>query len=137
MRMNPPVKLFPLESKISSSSLNDQNMYSKILKESVEERKIEKEKKKSWISDKSFKILDKKIKALRQNESEKVKEIGKELRRNLRKDRRKRVNDVSIKIEKELKGNNVIEAYDILRGWYKKVSGRSEKPSLEDLTSKS
>ena len=73
---------------------------------------------------------------MRQNESEKVKEIGKELRRNLRKDRRKRVNDVSIKIEKELKGNNVIEAYDILRGWYKKFSGRSEKPSLEDLASK-
>ena len=101
MRMNPPAKLFPPESKISSSSLNDQNMCLKILKESVEERKIEKEKKKSWISDETFEILNKKIKALRQNESEKVKEIGKELRRNLRKDRRKRVNDVSIKIEKE------------------------------------
>ena len=118
--MNPPVKLFPPESKISSSSLNDQNMYLKILKESVEETKIEKEKKKSWISDETFEILNKKIKALRQNESEKVKEIGKELRRNLRKDRRKRVNDVSIKIEKELKGNNVVEAYDILQSWYKK-----------------
>ena len=43
MRMNPPVKLFPPESKISSSSLNDQNMYLKILKESMEETKIEKE----------------------------------------------------------------------------------------------
>ena len=56
MKMNPPAKLFPPESKISSSSLNDQNMYLKILKESVEERKIEKEKKKSWISDKTFEI---------------------------------------------------------------------------------
>ena len=35
-----------------------------------------------------------------------------------------------------MKENNVIEAYGILQSWYKEFSGRSEKPSLEDLALK-
>ena len=44
--------------------------------------------------------------------------------------------EVSTKIEEELRTNNVVEAYDILKGWYKKFLGRSERPSSEDLNSK-
>ena len=80
--------------------------------------------------------MNRKIKALRQNDSEKIKQLGKDSRKSLRKDRRNRVNEVSTKIEEELKRNNVVEAYDILKSWYKKFSGRSERPSLEDLASK-
>ena len=135
MRMKPLVTLFPPRSKVSNSQ-NDQNEYLRIIKESIEEDQKGKEKKKSWISEETYGVLNRKIKALRQNDSEKIKQLGKELRRSLRKDRRNRVNEVSTKIEEELKRNNVVEAYDILQSWYKKFSGRSERPSLEDLASK-
>ena len=46
------------------------------------------------------------------------------------------MNEISTKIEEELRRNNVVEAYDILKGWYKKFLGRSKRPSLEDLASK-
>ena len=46
------------------------------------------------------------------------------------------MNEVSTRIEEKLRRNNVVEVYDILRGWYKKFSGRSERPSLEDLSLK-
>ena len=46
------------------------------------------------------------------------------------------MNETSTRIEEELRKNNVVGAYDILRGWYKKFLGRSERPSPEDLASK-
>ena len=135
MRMKPLVTLFPPRSKVSNSQ-NDQNEYLRIIKESIEEDQKGREKKKSWISEETYGVLNRKVKALRQTDLEKIKQLGKELRRSLRKDRRNRVNEVSTKIEEELKRNNVVKAYDILRSWYKKFSGRSERPSLEDLASK-
>ena len=54
----------------------------------------------------------------------------------MRKDRRNRVNEISTQIEKQLKENNITETYSILQSWYKEFSGRSEKPSLEDLAVK-
>ena len=135
MRMKPSVTLFSPRSKVSNSQ-NDQNEYLRIIKESIEEDQKGREKKKSWVSEETYGVLNRKIKALRQNDLEKIKQLGKELRRSLRKDRRNRVNEVSTKIEEELKRNNVVEAYNILRSWYKKFSGRSERPSLEDLASK-
>ena len=97
---------------------------------------MEKKEKKSWISEETFKLLNRKVKALRQNDSDAVKKIQKELRRNLRKDRRNRVNEISTQIKKQLKENNITEAYGILQSWYKEFLGRSEKPSLEDLAVK-
>ena len=35
-----------------------------------------------------------------------------------------------------MKEHNVIEAYNILRCWYKKISGQSDKPLPDDLASK-
>ena len=62
--------------------------------------------------------------------------LNKELRRSLRKDRRNRVNKVSEEIERKLEENNIVEAYNILCGWYKKFSGKNNKPSPDDLKSK-
>ena len=61
IRVKPPATLFPPESKISNSQ-NDQNEYLRIIKESIEERKKEKKEKKSWISEETFKIMNKKSK---------------------------------------------------------------------------
>ena len=135
MRMKPSVTLFPPKSKVSNSR-DEQNENLRIIKESIEEDQKGKEKKKSWISEKTYGVLRRKVKALRQNDSEKIRQLGKELRRSLRKDRRNRIKETSTRIEEELRKKNVVGAYDILRGWYKKFSGRSERPSLEDLASK-
>ena len=62
--------------------------------------------------------------------------LNKELRRSLRKDRRNRVNKVSEEIERKLEENNIVEAYNILCGWYKKFLGKNNKPSPDDLKSK-
>ena len=64
MRMKPPVKLFPPESKISSNSLNDQNMLLKSIMESMNKEKKSRKEKESWISEKTYKILSSKVKAL-------------------------------------------------------------------------
>ena len=135
MRTKPSVNLFPPKSKVSNSQ-DDQNEHLRVIKESIDEDQKRKEKKKSWISEETYRILARKIKALRQNNLEKIKQLGKELRRSLRRDRRNRVNEVSTRIEEELRRNNVVEAYDILKGWYKKFLGRSKRPSSEDLASK-
>ena len=62
--MKPLVALFPPKPKVSNSQ-NDQNEYLRIIKESIEEGKMEKKEKKSWISEATFKILNRKVKALR------------------------------------------------------------------------
>ena len=64
MRIKPQVKLFPPESKISSSSLNDQNMLFKSIMESMNKEKKSRKEKESWISEKTYKILSSKVKAL-------------------------------------------------------------------------
>ena len=114
-RQNLPVTLFPTQEK--SKIGHSQNELLRIIKENIEEGKKNKKGKKLWISERTYKILNSKVNALRQNDSGKVKELGKEVRRSLRKDRRNLVNEISKEIEEKLKEHNVIEAYNILRCW--------------------
>ena len=87
----------------------------------------------SWISEDTFRLVRLKSRALRTNDSEEVNRLGKELRRSLRKDRRNRVWKVSVTIEEKLKANDIIGAFDILKHWYKKFTGKALKPSPIDL----
>ena len=59
--------------------------------------------------------------------------MSKELRRSLRRDRRKRVWNVSKFIEERLDVGDVIGAFDVLKNWYKKFTGKNMKPSVGDL----
>ena len=88
---------------------------------------------KSWISDETFKLVRLKSIVLRRNNQEEVRRLGKELRRNLRQDRRKRVWNVSVLIEERLEARDVIGACDALKNWYKNVTGKTLKPSKIDL----
>ena len=87
----------------------------------------------SWISKETFDLLDKKVKALRENDTEGTKIFGKEVRKSLRKDRRARINKVSEEVEMKLQDRDIIGAFEIIRKWYQKYSGITMEPLDEDL----
>ena len=53
--------------------------------------KKEEERKKSWILERTFELFAQKSKALRRNNSSRVKTLGKEVRKSLRLDRKRRI----------------------------------------------
>ena len=126
-RTTPPVDLFTEDS--------EQN---KMLQELTELSKEERAKPtppadKSWISNMTFQAMQKKTAALKEGKSEEVHRLGKEVRRNLRRDRRQRIGKVADHIENHLKKKDIIGAYDTLRHWYRKFTGRAPKPSVVKL----
>ena len=118
-RQKPPVTLFPSQRDKKRVDESPNELLRSIM-ESISEEKKRRREKKSRILDKTYEMLSSKVKALRQNNSEQVKILNKELRRSLRKDRRNRVNKISEEIERNLEDNNIVEAYGILHCWYKK-----------------
>jgi len=87
----------------------------------------------SWISKETFDLVRAKSKALRKNRSEEVQQLGKELRRSLRMDRRRRIWNVSVYIEERLLAGDVVGAFNRLKHWYRKFTGRVLKPSPVEL----
>jgi len=86
----------------------------------------------SWISDATWTLIDQKASARRNKDPSKAKEIAKELRRSLKKDRQNRINKVADEIESYLVSKRTKEAFQKLQGWYKKRSGRPPKPTFGD-----
>ena len=82
----------------------------------------------SWISERTFDLVRKKSRALRKGDAEEIKRLGKELRCSLRQDRRKRVWDVSIFIEERIGVGDIIGAFDVLKNWYRKFTGKALRP---------
>ena len=70
---------------------------------------------------------------MRLSDSEGVIRLGKQLRRSLRRDRRNRIWKVSESIEEKIQVDDIIGAFDILKYWYKKFTGKVLKPSPTDL----
>jgi len=99
----------------------------------LEKQQQPKAKDRSWISEETFGFLEKKSRALRNGNSELVKSLGKELRRSLRKDRRRRIEKTSKAVEERLNGGDITGAFDLLRNWYKKFTGKVMKPSKEEI----
>ena len=77
--------------------------------------------------------MSKKANARRERNSQLANDLSKQLKRSLRADRRRRIFDASIEIERDLRTGDIVGAYDKLRAWYKKFSGRSEKPTRVDM----
>ena len=126
-RTTPPINLF-----------TDDSTSDNLLKELTELSKEERDKPtppqdKSWISDVTFQSMKKKSAALKEGKSDEVQRLGKEVRRNLRRDRRQRIGKVADHIENHMKRNDIIGAYDTLRHWYRKFTGRAPKPSVVKL----
>ena len=99
------------------------------LQKSLDEGKTEEKVNCSWISKATFNLLKKKAKALRNGNTEDTKTLGKELQRSLRKDRRDQINKVSNLIENQLNEGNIIGAFEHLKHWYRKFTGKPLKPS--------
>ena len=67
-----------------------------------------------WISERTLKLGKEKAAAMKKGQEHLVRFISKEIRKNLRKDRKERIRKVAVEIEKRMKGNNVLGAYHIL-----------------------
>jgi hypothetical protein len=61
-----------------------------------------------------------------------AKEISKQLRKSLKRDRQNRSNKIAEEIEACLVNDNVKEAYGKLQGWYKQRTGHVPKPTYKD-----
>ena len=105
----------------------------KELKEAVKTEKQQSKKDRSWISERAFRLLREKVKALRNNDQDLIRNKGREVRRSLRQDRRERIRKVSVEIEQKLEKEDIIGAFDTLKHWYKKFLGIALKPLEEDL----
>jgi len=64
---------------------------------------------------------------------DKIKDLGRRIRKGLRSDRRQRMERVSDEIQSHLVAGRVHEAYATLRTWYKDVGARASKPVWRDL----
>ena len=127
-RSTPPVELFALDS--TDGPFETDKRIKELQDALVEEKRDKKDR--SWISENSFSLLRKKATALRRG-APATKDIGRELRRSLRQDRRKRIQRTAEEIEAKLADGDIIEAFAILRHWYRKFTGRALKPCHADL----
>ena len=129
-RKSAGVKIF---GKDKTEESTETNKLMKELKEAVKTEKQQSKKDRSWISERTFKLLREKVKALRNNDQDLIRDKGREVRRSLRQDRRERIRKVSAEIEQKLEKEDIIGAFDTLKHWYKKFSGIALKPLEEDL----
>ena len=76
---------FPLQYPLSQNDVRFQHL--KEYKNEIED--LPKQRDKSWISRRTWKLIDKRVRAVRWHQSEElIKDYGKEIRKSLRKDRR-------------------------------------------------
>ena len=62
-----------------------------------------------------------------------IHKLGREKRRLLRRDRRRRATGVSLLACSYLEAGDIRNAYDVIRGWYRKRGGHTPKPTIHDL----
>ena len=104
------------------------------LKEEKELPDPRKQRDRSWISKRTWTLIDKKVHAIRwRYPSDVIRDYGKDIRKSLRKDRRQRAERVSRQIEQKLTSRDIRGAYDLLRGWYRRTGGKPPRPTRKDL----
>lgn len=86
----------------------------------------------SWIALDTWILINKKAEARRCGRTEYMKQLGKSIRRHLQRDRNTRIGKTAIEIEELLNNNLTREAYARLRYWYKNVSEKPSKPTLQE-----
>jgi hypothetical protein len=88
----------------------------------------------SWISKRTWDLIDKRIKAVRWHRAETIiRDYSKEIRKSLRKDRRQRAYRVSRQIEQKITAGNIRGAYNLLHGWYRDRRSKPPRPTRQDL----
>jgi hypothetical protein len=105
----------------------------------------------SWISSDTWRFIDRRAELRRKhlfsnpiqisqvepeegiNYEQEIRNLSKEIRRLLRRDRRLRADKVSRDIESHLASGNLRAAYHSLSAWYKDRGGRILRPTIHDL----
>jgi hypothetical protein len=93
-------------------------------------RKVE-DRKQSWISLETWKLIDQKVSARRHRKTNLCKVLRKKIRKSLKKDREERCEKAAKEIEEYLTKGKSKEAYAKLRFWYKPKE-KPSKPTLQD-----
>jgi hypothetical protein len=80
-----------------------------------------KERDRSWISKKTWDLIDARVYVIRwKYPRERIQEYSKAICKSLHVDRRRRCERVSKEIEQKYIAGNIRGAYELLRGWYRK-----------------
>ena len=87
----------------------------------------------SWIRGNTWTLIDRRIDARKLGEGQLARELGRQIRKSLKKDRRNRTTAVAQTIETLLTANEPREAFQALQGWYKDVGPRPTLPSREEI----
>jgi exonuclease III len=89
----------------------------------------------SWISDKTWRLVDRKAGLQRSTRFSNRENncLKRQIHRSMKVDRKRRTEDVGASIEELLCRGKVRGAWSTLKAWYKHASGRTSHPSKKDL----
>jgi len=87
----------------------------------------------SWISEPTWRLVDQKAAARRRGESATLRVLKKSVRRALRKDRKARAGAAAAAAQAHLERGHIGKAFGAIKGWYRDVGPRLQKPSREDI----
>jgi len=91
-------------------------------------------KKSPWISEDTWKLVDQRAELKRQQAApEELRAMKDRIRRSLRQDRKERVKKAGEAIENALEGDDLREAWNLAKGWYRQASKKSPRPSHQDF----
>jgi Reverse transcriptase (RNA-dependent DNA polymerase) len=92
----------------------------------------------SWVSDFTWRLIDQRASVRRQdnpNDEPILQHLSQQIRKSLRRDRKRRTTKAGEKIQQLLDDNNTRSAWAILRRWYRQVQTKVTKPSPLDMDS--
>jgi hypothetical protein len=77
-------------------------------------------------------LIDAKVAARRVNNTEKMNQLQKQIRKLLNKDRKSRITNLALEIDDLPSKNSTQQAYGKLRNWYREKPGHTPKPTIQD-----
>jgi hypothetical protein len=88
-----------------------------------------------WISETTWKLVDYRAQGRRAGSlpGRSLRVVNSAIRRNLRKDRKRRTEAAGAAIQAALEDNNLRGAWKLMKRWYASASGRPPKPSKVDM----
>jgi hypothetical protein len=120
---------FPLQRPLSENDVRFQNLKKH---KGIPDPKTQRDR--SWISKETWELIDKRLFAVRwRHPTENIHALSKAIKKSLTTDRRRRAEKVGREIEQKYVSGNVHGAYNLLRGWYRKLGTKPPKPTRKDI----